>query len=94
MLPLADGSLRLRTDDEDSSASEDSFFSAAEVTEGSAVCHSPGPWRGGTKAAEPNTSWERKIIKHRATTPGWEVDAGFSKQHFHVIFLSAVGNKP
>ncbi|NXU36788.1 MIGA2 protein, partial [Drymodes brunneopygia] len=31
MLPLADGSLRLRTDDEDSSASEDSFFSAAEV---------------------------------------------------------------
>lgn len=32
MLPLADGSLRLRTDDEDSSVSEDSFFSAAEVT--------------------------------------------------------------
>ncbi|NXC58008.1 MIGA2 protein, partial [Aleadryas rufinucha] len=31
MLPLADGSLRLRTDDEDSSASEDSFFSAAEL---------------------------------------------------------------
>ncbi|XP_050175818.1 mitoguardin 2 isoform X2 [Myiozetetes cayanensis] len=30
MLPL-DGSLRLRTDDEDSSASEDSFFSAAEL---------------------------------------------------------------
>lgn len=32
MLPLTDGSLRLRTDDEDSSVSEDSFFSAAEVT--------------------------------------------------------------
>ncbi|NWR33885.1 MIGA2 protein, partial [Tachuris rubrigastra] len=31
MLPLADGSLRLRTDDEESSASEDSFFSAAEL---------------------------------------------------------------
>ncbi|NXB08113.1 MIGA2 protein, partial [Cnemophilus loriae] len=31
MLPLADGSLRLRTDDEGSSASEDSFFSAAEL---------------------------------------------------------------
>ncbi|XP_054030318.1 mitoguardin 2 isoform X2 [Dryobates pubescens] len=31
MLPLADGSLRLRTEDEDSSASEDSFFSAAEL---------------------------------------------------------------
>ncbi|NWX28326.1 MIGA2 protein, partial [Notiomystis cincta] len=31
MLPLADGSLRLRTDEEDSSASEDSFFSAAEL---------------------------------------------------------------
>uniref|UniRef100_A0A674GWK6 Mitoguardin 2 n=1 Tax=Taeniopygia guttata TaxID=59729 RepID=A0A674GWK6_TAEGU len=31
MLPLADGSLRLRTDDEDSSTSEDSFFSAAEL---------------------------------------------------------------
>ncbi|NWQ60141.1 MIGA2 protein, partial [Neopipo cinnamomea] len=31
MLPLADGSLRLRTDDEDSTASEDSFFSAAEL---------------------------------------------------------------
>ncbi|PKU35873.1 protein fam73b [Limosa lapponica baueri] len=30
MFPLADGSLRLRTDDEDSSISEDSFFSAAE----------------------------------------------------------------
>ncbi|XP_063031090.1 mitoguardin 2 [Melospiza melodia melodia] len=31
MLPLADGSLRLRSDDEDSSTSEDSFFSAAEL---------------------------------------------------------------
>ncbi|KFZ59408.1 Protein FAM73B, partial [Antrostomus carolinensis] len=31
MLPLTDGSLRLRTDDEDSSISEDSFFSAAEL---------------------------------------------------------------
>ncbi|XP_061332977.1 mitoguardin 2 isoform X4 [Pezoporus flaviventris] len=31
MLPLTDGSLRLRTDDEDSSTSEDSFFSAAEL---------------------------------------------------------------
>nr|XP_009683331.1 PREDICTED: protein FAM73B isoform X5 [Struthio camelus australis] len=31
MLPLSDGSLRLRTDDEDSSISEDSFFSAAEL---------------------------------------------------------------
>ncbi|XP_075026402.1 mitoguardin 2 isoform X1 [Calonectris borealis] len=31
MLPLADGSLRLRTDDEDSLISEDSFFSAAEL---------------------------------------------------------------
>ncbi|NXN15226.1 MIGA2 protein, partial [Indicator maculatus] len=31
MLPLADGSLRLCAEDEDSSASEDSFFSAAEL---------------------------------------------------------------
>ncbi|XP_040463633.1 mitoguardin 2 isoform X1 [Falco naumanni] len=31
MLPLTDGSLRLRTDDEDSSISEESFFSAAEL---------------------------------------------------------------
>ncbi|NXE46388.1 MIGA2 protein, partial [Casuarius casuarius] len=31
MLPLTDGSLRLRTDEEDSSISEDSFFSAAEL---------------------------------------------------------------
>ena len=31
MLPLTDGSLRLRIDDEDSSISEDSFFSAAEL---------------------------------------------------------------
>nr|XP_008167423.1 mitoguardin 2 isoform X1 [Chrysemys picta bellii]XP_023961866.1 mitoguardin 2 isoform X1 [Chrysemys picta bellii]XP_042710165.1 mitoguardin 2 isoform X1 [Chrysemys picta bellii] len=31
MLPLTDGSLRLRTDDEDSLTSEDSFFSAAEL---------------------------------------------------------------
>ncbi|NXH73645.1 MIGA2 protein, partial [Hydrobates tethys] len=31
MLPLADGSLRLRTNDEDSLISEDSFFSAAEL---------------------------------------------------------------
>lgn len=76
MLPLADGSLRLRTDDEDSSASEDSFFSAAEVTDVSAVCHSPVAWREGTKAAEPNTSWERKMIKQRATTPGWEAHDG------------------
>lgn len=37
MLPLTDGSLRLRTDDEDSSISEDSFFSAAEVTSFSCV---------------------------------------------------------
>uniref|UniRef100_A0A8B9T5K2 Mitoguardin 2 n=1 Tax=Anas platyrhynchos TaxID=8839 RepID=A0A8B9T5K2_ANAPL len=36
-LALADGSLRLRTDDEDSSISEDSFFSAAEVTSVSVV---------------------------------------------------------
>ncbi|XP_024048767.1 mitoguardin 2 isoform X1 [Terrapene carolina triunguis] len=31
LLPLTDGSLRLRTDDEDSLTSEDSFFSAAEL---------------------------------------------------------------
>ncbi|TFK08287.1 cubilin [Platysternon megacephalum] len=31
MLPLTDGSLRLRTDDEDSLTSEDSFFSATEL---------------------------------------------------------------
>lgn len=32
MLPLTEGSLRLRADDEDSLTSEDSFFSATEVT--------------------------------------------------------------
>lgn len=42
MLPLADGSLRLRTDDEDSSASEDSFFSAAEVTQVAALSQPSG----------------------------------------------------
>lgn len=31
MLPLTEGSLRLRPDDEDSLTSEDSFFSATEV---------------------------------------------------------------
>lgn len=40
MLPLTDGSLRLRTDDEDSSTSEESFFSAAEVTAFSCVSQS------------------------------------------------------
>lgn len=34
MLPLTEGSLRLRADDEDSLTSEDSFFSATEVTGG------------------------------------------------------------
>ena len=32
MLPLTEGSLHLRADDEDSLTSEDSFFSATEVT--------------------------------------------------------------
>lgn len=32
MLPLAESSLRLRADDEDSLTSEESFFSATEVT--------------------------------------------------------------
>uniref|UniRef100_A0A8C3CH45 Mitoguardin 2 n=1 Tax=Cairina moschata TaxID=8855 RepID=A0A8C3CH45_CAIMO len=41
MLPLTDGSLRLRTDDEDSSISEDSFFSAAEVSTVSVVGSRP-----------------------------------------------------
>lgn len=31
MLPLTEGSLHLRADDEDSLTSEDSFFSATEV---------------------------------------------------------------
>lgn len=34
MLPLAESSLHLRADDEDSLTSEDSFFSATEVTLG------------------------------------------------------------
>lgn len=34
MLPLTEGSLRLRGDDEDSLTSEDSFFSATEVMGG------------------------------------------------------------
>ncbi|XP_032003948.1 mitoguardin 2-like [Hylobates moloch] len=33
MLPLTEGSLRLRVDDEDSLTSEDSFFSATELFE-------------------------------------------------------------
>lgn len=33
MLPLTEGSLRLRANDEDSLTSEDSFFSATEVTQ-------------------------------------------------------------
>lgn len=32
MLPLTEGSLRLRADDEDSLISDDSFFSATEVS--------------------------------------------------------------
>lgn len=38
MLPLTEGSLRLRADDEDSLTSEDSFFSATEVTCGGGWC--------------------------------------------------------
>lgn len=34
MLPLTEGSLHLRVDDEDSLTSEGSFFSATEVTQG------------------------------------------------------------
>lgn len=34
MLPLTEGSLRLRADDEDSLISDDSFFSATEVSGG------------------------------------------------------------
>lgn len=34
MLPLTEGSLHLRADDEDSLTSEDSFFSATEVMQG------------------------------------------------------------
>lgn len=56
MLPLTDGSLRLRTDDEDSSISEDSFFSAAEVTSVPAVCSRAAAWREATKTVEPITS--------------------------------------
>ncbi|CAO2598108.1 Mitoguardin 2 [Lemmus lemmus] len=43
MLPLTDGSLRLRADDEDSLTSEDSFFSATELFESLQVGDYPLP---------------------------------------------------
>lgn len=42
MLPLTEGSLRLRADDEDSLTSEDSFFSATEVTWDGRWCRGVG----------------------------------------------------
>lgn len=42
MLPLTEGSLRLRADDEDSLTSEDSFFSATEVTRAADGCSGVG----------------------------------------------------
>lgn len=43
MLPLTEGSLRLRADDEDSLTSEDSFFSATEVNRLGDQVGRPGP---------------------------------------------------
>jgi hypothetical protein len=43
MLPLTEGSLRLRADDEDSLTSEDSFFSATEVNRLGDQVGGPGP---------------------------------------------------
>lgn len=43
MLPLTEGSLRLRADDEDSLASEDSFFSATEIFESLQIGEYPLP---------------------------------------------------
>ncbi|XP_053415981.1 mitoguardin 2 [Nycticebus coucang] len=43
MLPLTEGSLRLRADDEDSLTSEDSFFSATELFESLQVGDYPAP---------------------------------------------------
>lgn len=59
MLPLTEGSLRLRADDEDSLTSEDSFFSATEVTRGGDQA-----W-GGVKAGPP-------LQVHGASTGSWE----------------------
>lgn len=64
MLPLTEGSLRLRADDEDSLTSEDSFFSATEVTGGRDQA-----W-GGVKAAP--------LQAHGASTGSWETGGIFS----------------
>lgn len=65
MLPLTEGSLRLRADDEDSLTSEDSFFSATEVTGGRDQA-----W-GGVKAGPP-------LQAHWASTGSWETGGIFS----------------
>lgn len=46
MLPLTEGSLRLRADDEDSLTSEDSFFSATEVMQAGGWLRGGGEGRG------------------------------------------------
>lgn len=46
MLPLTEGSLRLRADDEDSLTSEDSFFSATEVMRGGGQVQKGGRGEG------------------------------------------------
>lgn len=48
MLPLTEGSLRLRADDEDSLTSEDSFFSATEVMRGGGQVQRGGRSEGRT----------------------------------------------
>lgn len=47
MLPLTEGSLRLRADDEDSLTSEDSFFSATEVMRVGGMASGRGEGQGG-----------------------------------------------
>lgn len=67
MLPLTEGSLRLRVDDEDSLTSEDSFFSATEVTGRGDGCRGR-EWSEGQAPGDPLTLlvstglWEREGI--------------------------------
>lgn len=80
MLPLTEGSLRLRADDEDSLTSDDSFFSATEVTWGGGWTQRDG-WIEGQASLYPGVSmvmgkcshflrWEQNLAVTECCSPG------------------------
>lgn len=79
MLPLTEGSLRLRADDEDSLTSEDSFFSATEVMWVGGWLRGGGEGQGGPLSAllgAGDGSWESEGIS-----------SGGSRIWQHQVFL-------